>query len=79
MAKTAIWRKIAKGLTKIPEKWRFWRNRVYDYNDYLVKNRQSFKEKCYEISKKPLEKIKTSYQSLLTFQNGRFANIEKTI
>ena len=29
--------------------------------------------------KGPLEKIKTSYQILATVQNGRFANIEKTI
>ena len=82
-----IWRKIAKGLTKVlitsptgshdsrfwrkwrilrkrwfgeksPKVWRkflkcgdFGENREYDYNDYLAKNRQSFKEKCYEISK----------------------------
>ena len=35
MTKMAIWRKIAKGLTKILEKWRFWR--------------KWFKEKSYEM------------------------------
>lgn len=76
MAKTAIWPKIAEGLTKILEKWRFWREwRIRLKWWFSKKSPKVLKKNFMRCPKESLEKIKTSYQSLGTVENGRFASI----